>query len=123
MLLGYLIKKFYRKRSRLYMHNDIATTIKYQDEGLSLHRADFRPVEWDWVELKLLANSYNMSKAGLLSCPGGFFVFLLQLELAGALEINYEFDGVPSKPTKIILHQSITRYSIPVFTRLLRLRV
>lgn len=115
-LLNFLIKKFYRNKARFYLRNEIATTIGYQEEGLDLHREDFRPIEWDWVELKLLASSHNMSICA-------FFVFLLRLEMAGALEINQKFGEVPPHSPKIILHQAITRYSIPRFTRLLYLRV
>ena len=63
-----------------------------------------------------MADSYNMSMCA-------FFVLLLQLELAGVLEGKRENGEVSPKPTIIILHQSITRYSIPVFQRILHLRI
>ena len=115
-LLKFLIQKFYRNKARFYFQKEIGATISYQEDGLSLHREDFHPIEWDWIELKLLANSHNMSLCAL-------FMFLLRLEMAGALEIKEKFDGVPPNFPKIILHQSISRYSIPRFTRLLHLRV
>lgn len=115
-LLHFLIKKFYKNKARFYFKKEIDTTIYYQDEDLNLHREDFRPVEWDWVELKLLASSHNMSICA-------FFVFLLRLEMAGALELNPKSGGVPPHSPKISLHQSITKYSIPQFIRILHLRV
>lgn len=115
-LSAFLIEKFYKNKARFYLQNEISTTSCYQDDDLDLHRENFYPIEWDWVEMKLLANSHNMSICA-------FFVFLLRLEMAGALEINKKSSEVPLHSPKIILHQSITRYSIPKFTRLLHMRV
>lgn len=60
-LLHFLLKKFYRNKAKFYFQKEIDTTLLYQEEGLDLQREDFRPIEWDWVELKLLACSHNMS--------------------------------------------------------------
>jgi len=114
--LGFLVRKFYRNRNKFLLQKAIDTTVNFQESGLNLHREDFRPIEWDWVELKLLANSYNMSICA-------FFVMLLRLEMAGALEGGTEIGGVPPTPIKITLHQTISHYSIPKFIRLLHLRV
>ena len=115
-LFAFLIGKFYRNKARFYRQIEISTTISYQEDGLDLHRENFFPIEWDWVEMILLANSQNMSICS-------FFVFLLRLEMAGALELKEKSDEVPPDSQKITLHQSITRYSIPKFTRILYMRV
>lgn len=112
-LLSLLLKRFYENKTRLILKNEIGATIEYQEEELSLNRIDFRPIKSDWVKLKLLAGSHNLSMCA-------FFVLLLKLYVAGAF--NYKKEGVPPKFPKITLHQSITLYSIPQFTRLLHLR-
>jgi len=112
-LLHYLLQKYFQKPIRFFLKNEIAATICYQDCGLNLHREDFRPIEKDWIELKLLAISHNMSICA-------FFVMLLQMEIAGELD---EGGRVPPTHPTISLHQSITRDPIPLFKRYLHLRV
>ena len=116
ILTGFLLRRYFNSNCRFSMLNRIATTVQYQEDGINLHREDFRPVEWDWIELKLLANSHNMSVCS-------FFVLLLQLELAGAFEIICGYGVVPPYPRKIILHQSMTCYSIPQFMKVLHMRI
>ena len=111
----FLLKRYYQYKRQFIFAKGLNATINYQENGLNLHREDFRPFEQDWVELKLLAASHNLSICA-------FFVLLLRLELAGALAGD-EFGEVPPIFPKISLHQSITRYSIPIFTRILHLRV
>ena len=113
-LLNYLLFKHNANRPYFVMKAGISSTIKYQEKGLSLHREDFRPGDREWVELKLLANSYNMSLCS-------FFVFLVLMELAGAFDCKA--GGVPPKKPAITLHQSITKYSIPLFKRILYLKI
>jgi len=110
-LLSYLLFKYNASRPYLVMRSGISSTIKYQETGMNLHREDFRPAESQWIELKLLANSYNMSICS-------FFVLLLQMELAGVLD-GVRSGGVPPIKPAIALYQSITKYSIPVFKRIL----
>jgi len=100
-LLGFLIRKFNCMESRLFMEDDISSTIDYQEKGLFLHREDFRPIENEWIELKLLASSHNLSM-----CK--FFVLLLRLEMAGALDCEDGYGGVPPNPKKITLIQTIS---------------
>ena len=116
VVLSLLLAKYIKNRNSIKINHSFGSTIQYQEKGQKLHRVDFRPVEWDWIELKLLASSCNMSICA-------FFVFLLGLFFAGDLEIKYGFDVVPPNPGKISYHQSITRYSIPVFKRLLHFRL
>jgi len=116
ILLGFLIAKFYRNKGQIHLERDIAATMDYQEEGLCLHREDFRSYENDWIKLKLLASSHNLSV-----CK--FFVLLLQLEMAGALEEEVDESGVPPQTPRSSLYQTITLTSIPQFTRLLHLRI
>ena len=109
LLLSVLLKKYYRNRWRILHNKNISSTVLYQETGLSLHRRDFRPIESEWIEMKILANSHNMSICA-------FFVMLLRLEIAGLLEMNYGYGVVPPKPQKISLLKSITLYSIPVYS-------
>jgi len=111
-VFGMLIKKFYQKQNKVTFHQNVSSTIVYQKTGLDLRRENFRPVEKEWIELKILACSYNMSV-----CK--FFVMLLRMEMAGALES----EGVPTIITQSSLHQSLTLSTIPQFTRLFRLRI
>jgi len=116
-LLRFLLRKYYRN-NRFYFAKDIAATVSYQEQNLRLHREDFRMIEEQWLELKLLAGSCNMS-----ICR--FFIFLLRLEMAGGLEGDL-MGGVPPTPKKISLFQSLTCGNIdpiPEFLRLLHMRV
>lgn len=115
-LLSVLIKKFSKNKTRMILKKEISSTLDYQEEGLNLHRADFRPVESEWVQLKLLAGSHNLSMCAFIS-------LLLRLEMAGALELNENLAGYPPIFPKISLYQSITLYSVPNFTRILYLRL
>lgn len=115
-LLTFLIIRFNHSKGRLILNNEISSTLEFQEKGLDLQRKDFWPIEDEWVQLKLLASSHNLSICA-------FFVLLLRLEMAGALDLNEKFDGVPRSFPKIILHQTITLYSVPRFTRLLYLRL
>ena len=107
-----VIAKYRNSQNRFYFRKDIGVTIAYQSEGLCLHREDFRPLEKDWLELKLMASSANMSVCA-------FFVFLLTLELAGGFE---EGEVPPSKPA-ILLLQSLTTDQNSKFSRILHLRI
>ena len=60
-LFRFLLGKYFKNKARYYRENDISTTVSYQEDGLELHRENFFPIEWDWVEMKLIANSHNMS--------------------------------------------------------------
>ena len=115
LLLLFLIRKFYRQKMNLYFYKDIGSNVAYQDKGLNLRKENFYPFENNWIELKLLATAHNMSVCA-------FFVMLLQLELAGALDpINIK--GVPPINPKFILHQSISLSQKPHFRRIFHIRI
>ena len=115
MYFGYLLYQFKNNKCIIAQRNGIAATVNYQEKGLFLERIDFRPVENQWVQMKLLASAHNMSVCS-------FFVMLLLLDIAGAL-CCVESGGVPRKLPKITLSQTITLYSIPEFIRNLHLRI
>jgi len=115
-LLGFLVSGFQKNKYKIYFEKDISSTIKYQEKSLNLHREDFRPFEEDWINMKLLATSHNLSICA-------FFILLVQMELAGAMVSDKKTDGVPPKFPRINLHQALTLYSIPRFTRILHLRL
>ena len=112
VLLSYLVNKYYGSRLRFYVKRDIDTTVGYQEDGLFLHRENFRPVGRDWLELKFLAIAHNMSMCA-------FFVFLLQLELAGALEVG----EVSPNPKPILLIQSLSGAQTQIYKRIFHRRV
>ena len=107
-LLSFLIKKFQSGKGQIFFNKDISSTTGYQENGLSLQREDFRPLESDWVKLKILALSHNLSMCA-------FFAMMVLLELAGALGEG----GVPRITPKITLIQSITPATTVKFKRLL----
>jgi len=66
---------------------------EYQDEGLNLHRLNFRPSSADWIELGELALAFGKSRCWM-------FTFLLELDILGLWEILSESglsDAVPTK--------------------------
>lgn len=114
-LLKILLIKFQNPEKKFLLKHKISSCIVYQEKGLSLCRKDFRPFEDDWVNIKLIANSYNLSICN-------FFVILVGLELAGVFDES-KSGGVPPKFPKIVYHQKLTFYSIPKFYRKLILRI
>ena len=64
LLLPVLISKFVKNRNRFFMKRQIDTTKGYQDDGLVLHREDFRPTEWDWASSRQAKNMKYFSPIG-----------------------------------------------------------
>ena len=111
VLLRILLRKYYGEKHRLVTIKENAPTIQYQEKSLNLHRLDFRPLEKDWIELKLLSNCHNMSICA-------FFVLLFRLYLAGALENLFGIGALPPFPKKIILQSGINHYIQPFFKKI-----
>ena len=114
-LVKILLIKFQKSDKRLLLKHRISSCIIYQEKDLFLKRKDFRPYEDDWVNLKFIANSYNLSICN-------FFVILVGMELAGVLNEGVK-GGVPPKFPRIVYRQKLTFYSIPEFKRKLVLRI
>ena len=115
-ILIYLLNKYHKTGSQFYRNNSVSSTILYQEKGLNLHRIDFRPWEESWMNLKILALSNNMSLCR-------FFVMLILLEAAGALDVEESFGRVPPKFPQLSLTQTLTLYSIPYYIRNLCIRI
>ena len=108
-ILAYLLRKYQTDQTIIFRNNDIAACLSYQEKGLNLRRIHFRPYETDWIKLRLMAFSLNMSMCAL-------FVMLLQLEMAGLLCQNV---GTPTTHSQFTLTQTLQP---EIFTRILKIK-
>ena len=112
-MIRHLLYKFYKKPVKIPVNNKISSKVIYQEKGLDLHRVDFRAEETEWIEMKLLASSMNISICYL-------FALLVRLEVMGELDVA----GVPTKSYRISLYQSInSNTQRPKFTKFYQLRL
>jgi len=99
-LLNILLWKYHVKLTRMIHQHEWESKTAYQAEGLSLKKINFIPNGNDWVKMKMLATSKNVSMCCL-------FVILLSLEDAGLLG-SENGGGVPPKHPKITLLQNLS---------------